>query len=43
VPDAPVDLTNDPVVTDAFSIKFTWVDGASDGSTPVIDYDIYYD
>jgi hypothetical protein len=43
VPDAPVDLQNDPTQTDAFSIRFTWVDGLSDGGSPVIDYDIYYD
>lgn len=53
VPDAPVNLTNDPVETDAFSIRFTWEDGASDGGIlglsaadggiDVIDYDVYYD
>lgn len=24
-------------------IKFTWEDGANDGSTPIIDYEVYYD
>jgi hypothetical protein len=43
IPDAPVNLVNDPIVTDAFSIKFDWVDGASDGGRPVIDYRIFYD
>lgn len=42
VPDAPNTLTNVPEVTDASKIKFTWVDGTSDGGTPVIDYKILY-
>jgi hypothetical protein len=42
-PDAPINLENDPAITDAFSIAFTWIEGASDGGTPVIDFDIYYD
>lgn len=42
-PDAPINLENDPTITDAFSIAFTWIEGASDGGTPVIDFDIYYD
>jgi len=24
IPDAPVNLTNDPTVTDAYFIRFTW-------------------
>lgn len=43
IPDAPVDLTNDPVVTDAFKIRFTWSEGPSNGGMPVLDFDIYYD
>jgi hypothetical protein len=43
IPDAPVNLLNDPVVTDAFSIKFTWEDGVSDGGRPIIDYRVFYD
>lgn len=43
VPDAPVNLQNDPLVTTDVNIKFTWVDGVSDGGTSVIDYDVYYD
>lgn len=43
VPDAPINLQNDPVTTDAFKIKFTWQEGVSNGGMPVIDFDIYYD
>jgi hypothetical protein len=42
VPDAPVSLTNVPEITDESKIKFTWVDGASDGGTSVIDYKLFY-
>lgn len=42
-PDAPINLTNDPVCTNAFTICFTYEEGPNDGSTPVIDFDIYYD
>lgn len=42
-PDAPINLENDPAITDAFSIAFTYAEGPSDGGTPVIDFDIYYD
>jgi hypothetical protein len=43
VPDAPVTLTNDPLVTSSFMIGFNWQDGVSDGGSPVIDYRITYD
>ena len=43
VPNAPVNLVNDPVTTSAYTIRFTWNQGSSDGGTPVIDYAIYYD
>ena len=43
VPDAPINLTRDEEVTDAYVIRFTWTEGLSDGSTPVIDYDVYWD
>ena len=42
VPFAPVDLTNDAVVTAADQIKFSWTQGADSGS-PVLDYFVYYD
>ncbi len=43
VPDAPVSLTNDPTTTTDKVIRFTWIDGASDGGTPVIDHAVSYD
>jgi hypothetical protein len=43
VPDAPVNLLNDGVVTSDLSIRFTWETGALDGGVPVLDYLIYYD
>jgi hypothetical protein len=43
IPDAPVNLVNDPTLTSASSIRFTYEEGASNGGLPVIDYSIYYD
>lgn len=43
VPDAPIDLQNDPTATSDVTIKFTWIPGPSDGGAVVIDHDIYYD
>lgn len=43
VPDAPINLANDPSVTSDTLIKIMWENGLSDGGTPVIDYDVYYD
>jgi hypothetical protein len=43
VPDAPLNLVNDPVCTNAFTICFWYEEGANDGSSPVLDFDIYYD
>jgi hypothetical protein len=34
---------NDPVVTNAFTIGFTYEEGPSDGSSPVLDFDVYFD
>lgn len=42
VPDAPINLANDPLTTDDTIIRFTWDEGLSNGGTPVIDFDIYY-
>jgi hypothetical protein len=42
VPNAPVNLENDATTTDATIIRFTWSDGPSDGGSPVLDYNIYY-
>lgn len=43
IPDAPLNLYNDPTVTDATMIRITWTEGLSDGGMPVLDYDVYYD
>jgi len=43
VPDAPTTLANDATTTTDTVIKFTWTEGASNGGTAVIDYDVYYD
>lgn len=43
VPDAPVNLQNNPLVTSDSVIEFTWEDGASDGDQPVLDYRVIYD
>ena len=43
VPDAPLNLTNDPTTTSDTLIRFTWSQGLSNGGTPVIDYTVQYD
>jgi hypothetical protein len=43
VPDAPITLTNDAVITSDLLIKFNWVEGTSNGGDTVLDFDIYYD
>lgn len=43
VPDAPVSLVDEVLVTSDVQIGFSWQDGASDGGAPVIDYTVYYD
>ena len=43
VPDAPINLANDPTITTDKVLRFTWVDGTSDGGTPLIDYNVFYD
>lgn len=40
-PDAPINLANDALLTDATTIAFTWQDGP-DGGTPIIDYKLWY-
>lgn len=42
IPDAPINLVRD-IATNAYTIAFTWDEGASDGGEVVIDHDIYYD
>jgi len=43
VPDAPIDLENLPLITNANQIGLNWQLGLSDGGTPVIDFTLYYD
>lgn len=43
VPDAPVSLLNDPLITTKSVIGFTWSGGSSDGGTNVIDYRVSWD
>jgi hypothetical protein len=43
VPDAPVSLLNNPTITSDTTIRFTWSAGASDGGSPVLDYNVWYD
>jgi hypothetical protein len=42
VPDAPVNLANNLAVTNGLQIGITFQAGASDGSTPVLDYKLWY-
>lgn len=37
-PDAPLNLSNDALITTAAQIGLTWEDGVEDGGTSVIDY-----
>ena len=40
VPEAPINLANDPLVTTKSVIGFTWDEGANNGGEEVIDYRI---
>lgn len=41
-PDAPTDLANVPLITSSSQVGLDWLEGASNGGTPVIDYQIAY-
>jgi len=43
VPDAPLSLADNPVITSATVIGLTWSNGLSNGGSAVIDYRVYYD
>ena len=43
VPDAPINLANNPVQTSATQISISWANGATNGGASVLDYRIYYD
>lgn len=42
VPDAPINLLDDPSVTVSSQIKFSWSEGSGNGGSPVIDYKISF-
>jgi hypothetical protein len=42
IPDAPVNLANNALITDASRIGLTWFKGPSNGGTPVLDYRLFY-
>ena len=42
VPDAPISLANNALVTDATKIGLTWSQGVSNGGTVVLDYKLLY-
>ena len=41
-PDAPLSLSDNPLVTNAMQVGLTWTDGVSDGGTVIIDYQVQY-
>jgi hypothetical protein len=43
VPDAPINIFNDPVITSDIRIRFTWTEGLSNGGIDVYDFSVYYD
>ena len=43
VPEAPINLLNNPLVTTKSVIGFTWDEGVNNGGESVIDYKIQYD
>ena len=43
MPDAPINLLNNAVVTSEVQIGFIYSLGASNGSSPVIDFTIWFD
>lgn len=43
VPDAPINLANVPEITLDDKIGLSWEDGASNGGTSIVDYQIYFD
>jgi hypothetical protein len=42
IPDAPVSLSNNALITDASRIGLTWYKSPSNGGTPVLDYRLFY-
>lgn len=42
-PDYPINLVNNPLITNQERIGLSWSDGPSDGGSAVIDYRVSYD
>ena len=42
LPEAPFDLTENPVTTTAYQIGITWSEGSYNGGTPILDYRVSY-
>ncbi len=42
-PDAPQSLTRNSQFTTLTALSFTWSDGASNGGSPIIGYNVYFD
>jgi hypothetical protein len=38
IPDAPLNLADVPQITNGYQIGLTWIEGANNGGSPVIDY-----
>lgn len=43
MPDAPKNLTNNPSITNAAQIGFSWSDGNSTGGDSIMYYTVYFD
>ena len=43
IPDAPINLANNPTLTSSQNISFTWSPAAFDGGTVVLDYTIFFE
>jgi hypothetical protein len=43
VPDAPVGVSDNTLITSATKIGFTWMNGISHGGSAIIDYRVTYD
>lgn len=42
-PEAPINLSNNPAITNANQIGLTWEENPMDGGAPVIDYTLQWD
>jgi len=42
LPDTPLNLANNPSLTNAYRIGLSWQDGAYNGGSPIIDYQVSF-